>query len=150
MIYIFKRLYYKEQIPLVFGYGNAVIVTGSMEPTIRIGDIIIIHSQNEYEINDIVTYHGTNNPVTHRINEITQTGYITRGDANNASDGDIEKSRIIGKVILTVPGAGNVILFFQQPLGMMLLIIGLFAMIELPRVIKKLYLNYKENKNEKN
>lgn len=131
---IIKKVALNEQLPMVLGFGTAVILTGSMEPTIIPGDIVIIHNQEEYEIGDIVTYQ-SNSTVTHRIVEKTSDGYITQGDANNTSDGEIEQSRIIGKVLMIIPKAGNVILFFQSQLGMVVLIISLFAMIEVPRLI---------------
>ena len=145
-INIFKRVVSKEQLPLVFGYGSALIVTGSMEPAIMPGDMVVIHEQDDYEPGDIVTYHGNNSPITHRILERTPNGYITQGDANNKDDGEIEKSRIVGRVVRTIPGVGNVILFFQSPPGILILVAGLFVIIELPRLIEKIRSNYKENK----
>ena len=139
---IFKRLVLKEQIPLVLGYGNAVIITGSMEPEIMHGDMVIVHKQKDYEIMDIVAYQGNSRPVTHRIVGKTANGYITQGDVNNIDDGEIEHSRIIGKVIKTIPRVGSTILFLQSPLGILILIIGLFVVIEAPRLIEKIRSNH--------
>ena len=148
LISIFKRVALKEQIPLVMGYGNAIIITGSMEPSINIMDVIIIHKQTDYEPGDIVTYR-SNIPITHRILEKTSDGYITQGDANNTQDPEVNKNQIIGKVIKIVPKAGNVILFFQKPFGMLILILCLFAMIEAPRLIDKIRKSDHINKNAK-
>jgi len=133
----FKRIVLKEQVSLTLGFGTAVIISGSMEPSIRVGDMVIIHQQKDYDIKDIVTYQGNNDPITHRVVEKTAGGYVTQGDANNTGDGEIARGRIIGKVIQIIPGAGNVILFFQNPLGVLILILGLFAIIEVPRWIGK-------------
>jgi len=137
LINIFKRVILKEQLPLVFGYGSAVIVTGSMEPAVSPGDMVIVHKQSAYEPGDIVTYQGNNNPITHRVMEKTAGGYITGGDANNTDDGEIAESRIIGKVVRIIPKAGTVIWFMQSPLGMLIMIAGLFLVIEAPGLIKK-------------
>jgi len=136
LVNIFKRVILKEQLPIVFGYGSAIIVTGSMEPVIMPGDLVIIRKQNDYKPDDIVTYRGNNNPITHRILIKTPDGYITGGDANNTDDGEINKSRIIGKVVKIIPDTGNIIIL-QSPFGMLVLIAGLFLMIEAPKFIGK-------------
>ena len=138
LIGIFKRVVLKEQIPVVLGFGSAVIVTGSMEPSVRIGDMIVIHRQNDYQVGDIVTYQ-LNSPITHRIVEKMPDGYITQGDANNACDPKIEGELIIGKVVLIIPKVGNLTLFFQEPLGMLVLIFGLFAVMESPAIVRKIH-----------
>ena len=132
---IFKRLVLKEQMPLVLGLGTAVIITGSMEPAILPGDIVVIKEQSDYIVGDIVTYRGNSRPITHRIIEKTQGMFITQGDANNTDDGKIEQSRIIGQVIIVVPKVGHVILFFQSPLGILILMVGLFVIIEVSRFL---------------
>ena len=149
LINIFKRVVLKEQIPLVMGYGSAVIITGSMEPVIMPGDLVIVHEQGDYEIDDIVTYQGSNHPITHRIVEKTLGGYVTQGEANNADDGEIEQCRIIGKVVKIIPRTGNVILFFQSPPGILILILSMFAMIEAPRLVEKVRKIFQANKGGK-
>ena len=134
---IFKRALLKEQIPLVFGFGNAIIVSGSMEPAIAVGDLIVIRKQKTYETGDVVTFEQTGY-ITHRIVEKTENGYVTQGDANNARDAEITLSQISGKVVVTVPKIGKAIRFFQGPFGCLILILGLAAMIEAPVLIRKL------------
>jgi len=143
-ISIFKRVVLKEPLPLVMGFGNAVIISGSMEPNINIGDMVIVRRQNDYEVGDIVAYR-SNTPITHRIVEKTPGGYHTQGDANNAPDPEIEKSRVIGKVVAVIPKIGNVIFFLQEPLGTVLLIFVLFVMIEAPAFLRKRRDHSREN-----
>ncbi|MBR3697841.1 MAG: hypothetical protein IKM97_06300 [Clostridia bacterium] len=48
--------------------GILIVVTGSMEPSINIKEMIVIKEQKDYKIGDIVTYKDNNNNfVTHRI-----------------------------------------------------------------------------------
>jgi len=138
IVSIVKRITTDEKIPLALGFGNAVILTGSMKPEINEGDFIIIHKQKSYEVNDVVTYRTANTPVTHRIVEKTPDGYVTQGDANNAADGEIAAERVIGKVVVTVPKAGNAILFFQRPEGMLLLFALLFAISQAPKLFRSI------------
>ena len=133
-----KRLVTKEKIPLVMGFGNAVVITGSMKPAINEGDVIIIRKQDAYAVQDIVAYRTANTPVTHRIVEATDSGYITQGDANNARDKEIAQSSVIGKVVKIIPKAGNAILFFQKPMGMLILLAGLFALAQAPALLRSI------------
>jgi len=136
IISIIQRVVSDEQIPLIMGYGNAVIITGSMEPAISPGDIVVIHKQDDYEVGDIVTYM-SNSAITHRIVEKTADGYVTQGDANNARDPEIEKSRIVGKVTTVIPQVGDILLFLQNPLHLLIVILLIFAVFEIPRLFRK-------------
>ena len=69
-----------------FGYRLFQVQTGSMEPKIKINDLIIIKEKRNYKKNDIVTYKDENNNyVTHRIVKITKKEVIAKGDANNTT-----------------------------------------------------------------
>jgi len=132
---IFRKFVLKEQIPLVLGFGNAVVLTGSMAPVINAGDMVIIQRQPFYRVGDIVAY-SASTPVTHRIIETTGAGYITQGDANNTEDSEITREAVIGRVVTTIPMIGHIILFFQQPIGTLVLVTTLFALLEVSRLRK--------------
>lgn len=122
----------------VFGFSAAVVLSGSMSGTIEVNDMVITHSQKEYEIGDIVMYQGEASTVTHRITDINSDGYVTKGDANNTTDGEpVQKRAVIGRVILIIPKIGNAVLFFQSPAGMLFLLIILILMIEIPSLMKR-------------
>lgn len=136
VINIVQTAILKQEMPLLFGYGRAVVITGSMEPAIKPCDIVIIHEQENYQVGDIVIYKA-HSYITHRIVAKTDDGYITQGDANNVDDGEILKSQVVGKVIRIIPQVGKVIDFFKTPLGMLILIGGLFLLIKLPYYLTK-------------
>lgn len=132
-VHIVRRVVFKEQMPLVGGFGSAVVVSGSMEPTISVQDVIVTRRQDTYQVGDIVTFK-SNSCITHRIVEKTVGGYITQGDANNTPDGAIDSNQVIGKVVRVVPQAGKVIFFLQTPLGMLMLMLGLCVTVEVPHL----------------
>lgn len=137
LVNIFQRVVLGQDMPMLFGYGRAIVVTGSMEPAIHPGDMVILRAQDDYETGDIVTYRA-NSYITHRVIEKTENGYITQGDANNTPDDEILKSRIVGQVVLAIPRIGYAVDFLKSPVGILLLMVGLFLMIELPGVAEKL------------
>lgn len=75
------------------------VATGSMEPTLKVNDIILVKKSEEYKINDIITYKENNKYITHRLIRKEDKGYITKGDNNQTEDKEIREERIIGKVI---------------------------------------------------
>lgn len=77
------------------------IQSGSMEPTIMVGEAVVIQKQKSYEQGEIITYMVENQYlVTHRIQEKKEEGYITKGDHNNQIDEVfVRLEDIQGKVI---------------------------------------------------
>ncbi len=128
-------------------YKSYVVQSGSMEPSIRVGDVIIIHAQQRYEKTDVITFKDAQkHTVTHRIlekKEITPPLYLTKGDANQAVDTEeIAHQSIIGKVILVIPKIGYLIQFVRTPWGLILTII-VPAVLLLSDEIKSLYKSIK-------
>lgn len=131
---IFSSKILKKDLVSIFGYSNLKIISGSMEPKIQIGDMIIIKKSNTYEVNDIVTYREEDYFVTHRIVEIDENGITTKGDNNNKVDNDtITNEDIVGKVVLIIPGLGNIISTFNNPLVLVIIfIVGVVVVTLIP------------------
>ena len=128
-----------DQCPTVLGFGTAVVITGSMKPEINENDLIVIHEEDSYEVDDIITYRGNTTPVTHRViekgsDEIGEY-YVTQGDANNTSDGKIYSERVVGKVVLVLDGVGDVQMFLSTPAGFMLLTLSMLFLAFLPEML---------------
>ena len=108
--------------PELFGWSRAVILSGSMEPSMSIGDLVIVHREKEYRVGDIVVFDSGGLSVTHRILEKAQEGFVTKGDANNVPDKELlSGNHIIGRVAVVIPMVGKAVLFLKNPAGMMLI-----------------------------
>lgn len=111
------------------GYNSYLVQSGSMEPNILIGDVVITHKQKAYHLADAITFNSpeANRIVTHRIVEVKDelgTQFVTKGDANREEDeAQITNQNIIGKVIFTIPKLGFLINFSQSTLGLIILIL---------------------------
>ena len=106
-----------DAVPMPFGIGLAVVLSGSMEPEISVGDLLIIYESKNYEVGDVVVYQSGRIAVTHRIVSISGDEVITRGDANNAEDEPITLERIKGKVVMIIPCVGYLVNIIKTPLG---------------------------------
>lgn len=125
--------------PSVFGWSSAVIASGSMEPALQVGDLILIHAQQTYAPGDIITFRSGGSLVTHRIVGQTALGFITQGDANNAADAEpVWPEAVEGRVAGRIPGAGRVIAALRTPLGMTLLVLLGLVLLELPPMLQKI------------
>lgn len=101
--YLLIGIYVFFSIPVLFGYKPLIVVSGSMEPNYKIGSILYYKkvSMNDIKENDVITF-GTKNDsnVTHRVFELTDEGFITKGDANLSPDSEIVTFDMVkGKVL---------------------------------------------------
>lgn len=124
-----------NSLPMPFGYGVAVVLTGSMEPALSANDLIIVQAKDAYELRDIVVYQSNSSLIVHRIVETDGETIITRGDANNAADAPIRAEYIKGKVIGHIPGFGAVIKLLKEPV--VVIGIGGVALFLLERSYRK-------------
>lgn len=117
-------------IPIPGNIAVKIVQSGSMEPAIKTGSIIIIKPQESYSIGDIITFgkeSATKIPTTHRIvADIISEGqirYETKGDANEERDaGSIPKDEVVGKVLFSIPYIGYLLDLAKKPWGFVLLI----------------------------
>lgn len=137
-IIIILAIYYFVQIKVfnkpyanIFGYTFFEVATGSMEPIIDVGDVIIVKITNEVNENDIIVCNKDNAFITHRLIKIEEDNFITKGDANNTEDEPMQKSDLVGKVINIIPDFSlwRKIIFTPQ------VIIPIFIMLILLRII---------------
>jgi signal peptidase len=114
-------------LKVVEGYNFYVVMSGSMEPSIKAGSIVGVREKDTYEKGDVITVMVDNNPnntYTHRIIEEKEDSYVTKGDANNTNDADPAfKDSVLGSVFVHVPLIGYVINFAKQPAGFILMVV---------------------------
>lgn len=104
-------------------FGNFVVLTGSMEPSISPGDYITVVKTdvNKLEVGDVITYKFNGATVTHKIVEIGNDTVTTQGTANNVADDPIDKSNIVGKYLFKIPKVGYVMSFLSSTAGLILI-----------------------------
>ncbi len=138
------------------------IVSGSMEPNIRVYDVIIDYKVNKPEdlkIGDVITFRSTSSIskdliVTHRIIDTKivngKVEYVTKGDYNSSADSDTAKfDHIIGKVILKLPQLGRIQFFLATKMGWFIVVLLPAMCVIIYDIIKLLKLLSLKNTNSK-
>ena len=121
-----------NNLPMPFGYGAAVVLSGSMEPAFSKGDLIIVKETDEFDLNDIVVFESENSLVVHRVVGMGKDEVVTKGDANNTEDEPITRADVLGKVIFHIPYLGTVISFLKTPVGTIILVGLAILLVEIP------------------
>lgn len=109
-----------------FGYSMFEVQTGSMAEAINPGDWIVVKLGSKVKIKDVVTYELEGQFITHRIIEVYDKSYVTKGDANSSKDKPISHDQIIGKVVSVLANLGLVRKILFNPAVLISLIITLF------------------------
>mgnify|MGYP000944182628 CR=1 FL=1 len=88
----------------ILGFIPLKVLSGSMEPDIKTGDLIIVKVEIYNQNGDI--------------------SFKTKGDANNAEDEDLVMGDdLVGKYIFRIPAFGYLTDLIRQPLGFVLLFV---------------------------
>lgn len=112
---LYQQYFNQDEFTGFFGIGNAIVVSDSMHPTLKVNDFIVYQKVNTADLSpeDIIVYqkdYGTG-PIliVHRLKSITDGYVVTQGDNNAVEDEPFKTSDIVGKMVLRVPKMGYVI-----------------------------------------
>lgn len=138
--------------PSVFGVAPLAVTSGSMEgdepDSFGEGSLIFVRllsdeEKQTLEEGDIVTFRASGSYVTHRIVSLNfdgeaLTSVVTRGDANDATDGAIPLENIVGICTASAAGLGGFTMFLQTPGGILVFVgvpVLLFIIYDVTRII---------------
>lgn len=134
----------------LFGFRIYRVISGSMQPALQIGDVIIVKKSNNYSERDIITYSNGLTTITHRIIAINNDEVITKGDANEVDDKPINKEQIIGKFFFRISNFSLFSVILSKNviyLIMIFLLVLIFLLVIGDRIIKNL--RYQSNNVKK-
>ena len=115
-------------LPTVVGLRGFTVMSGSMEPAISTGDIVVNRQivATAAKTGDVVTFsdpEGSGKLITHRVTSITPDGrqlrFITKGDANSGVERwSIPTGDRIGRVVYKLPQLGFYFAWTRKPFGL--------------------------------
>lgn len=119
--------------PSVFGYSIYRVSSGSMEPELMVGDIILdkeVENPQELKVGDVITFYSKDYGdliVTHKIIKAPyeENGKLmlqTKGVANDVADNPISLDNVKGIMICKVDYLDKVYNIFLSPWGLLILI----------------------------
>jgi len=111
-----------------FGWSVDAVFSGSMEPQIKVGSVIITRpvEPETIKVRDVITFNSPHRdiPITHRVVAVEHNPdlyFMTKGDANEDADPiTVSAQDVVGKVSLHLPYFGYISQFIKTPLGFLL------------------------------
>ncbi len=131
----------------LLGYQVYTVISGSMEPTYSVGDLLYVKRVDADSIRagDPITFILNENLVvaTHRVVQVDAENqrFYTKGDANEIADSEpVHFNNVIGIPQFSIPKLGYVSNFVQNPPGMYITLAvgaGLILLVFLPDILKR-------------
>ena len=158
---IIKGLVNPGKVPSVGGYSPLIVLTDSMYPDIKSGDLIFVKTLDakDVKVGDVIAFFdpdGSGTSVlTHRVTEITKNdkgedAWRTKGDANNTYDPTPAPfDNLVGIYKGKINGAGRVAMFLQSTPGLIVCIaIPLVLLVAFELIRRKKYEKAKNKDTE--
>ncbi len=149
--------------PTFFGYSVFRVASGSMEPELKVGDVILsktVSDPMDIQVGDVVTYKGsgmmTGSLITHEVivaptHEDGRLMLQTKGIANDIPDEPIEADRVVSVMICKLTFLNAFYSFFFSSGGLLTIIaLVLFIFIDELIVFVKTAMGHKSPKESKN
>ena len=135
VILIYQSVNNTSKTPNLFGKKAFVIVSGSMIPTINVGDIVIVNDTNNVKIGDVIAFRRESSVIVHRIvKEMNINGelmYQTKGDNNNIEDKELVKINTIEGVFWSkIPVVGKLLMWLYNNLAVVVVILIIFLIVK--------------------
>lgn len=120
-------------LPTLFGCRSLVVMSGSMEPAISTGSVVVVERipAAEIAVGDIVSFHSpeTGKILTHRVQGLAAGEEAieveTRGDANTGTESwAIEPTGTVGRLVFEIPYLGYLLAPLQGTTARLLLVVG--------------------------
>lgn len=155
----------EDVVPSVFGYKPFIVLSGSMETEIHVGDLIFTKEVNpeNLKLEDVIAFRDAEGTVTtHRIIDIVEkenvTYFVTKGDNNESQDKNlVEFKDVEGLYIGRIPGVGSLLNSLSQPTTIIIVILGVTVIFGIAFMItskkerleeEKEFLEFKKMKEE--
>lgn len=116
IVVFFFAVFFMSNFAVVSFLGTsqflAVVASGSMEPALSKGDLVVLSANSVIHKDDIIVFEKNGETIIHRVVEATPSGFRTKGDKNPYTDSyAVRPADIVGKAVLVIPKAGSLNIF---------------------------------------
>ena len=132
-----STLLLRDSMPMPFGYGVSVVLSGSMEPALSVDDLIIVHKESDYAVDDMIVFCDGSSTTVHRLIAVDGDTLTTRGDANDTNDKPIRLQDVKGKVVKNLKGVGKIVSAVRSPIGVVVTLVLAVALFEAPHYMRQ-------------
>lgn len=122
----------------LFKYQPAIILSGSMEPTLSIDDLVFTKKTSKIKKGDIISFYDKNGTmIMHRVVEVKGNDITTKGDANNTLDKPIKRSDVVGVYTGKIKYVGKIFKFIKSIWGLVICLLCIIIVFFFPSGKKK-------------
>ena len=121
-------------VPKFFGYDSFVIYSGSMEPTVKVGSLLVTKPvpAEDLQVGDVIVFRHSENPdttITHRIAGIREENgeriFTTKGDASSNPDPrEVRLRGRVGRMAYAIPYVGYLVDFIKTKEGALIFLVA--------------------------
>ncbi|MHB0915685.1 MAG: signal peptidase I [Thermoleophilia bacterium] len=143
-----------DSIPLVGDYEPMIVQSGSMEPGMAVGGIVLVDKRIapvDIEVGDVITFRTpqqqsqTLSYTTHRVTAVDYENdkrvFETKGDANEDVDSwVVPADSVLGQEVLSVPYLGYFVRYVKSPMGFMAVVV-FPALIVIAMELRKIFVD---------
>ena len=144
MALIVQAVVRPNETPAFLGYKMYVIISGSMQPELEVGDIVVVKkiNPNDLKKDDVISFRKGQTIITHRIVEVKNAEeklqFLTKGDNNNTNDKDLVSDKEIeGIVVNKIQKIGKIVLKLRDKTLIILIILIYYIFLMYDQSVQK-------------
>ena len=144
MALIVQAVVRPNETPAFLGYKMYVIISGSMQPELEVGDIVVVKkiNPNDLKKDDVISFRKGQTIITHRIVEVKKAEeklqFLTKGDNNNTNDKDLVSDKEIeGIVVNKIQKLGKIVLKLRDKTLIIVIILIYYIFLMYDQSVQK-------------
>ena len=144
MALIVQAVVRPNETPAFLGYKMYVIISGSMQPELEVGDIVVVKkiNPNDLKKDDVISFRKGQTIITHRIVEVKNAEeklqFLTKGDNNNTNDKDLVSDKEIeGIVVNKIQKLGKIVLKLRDKTLIIVIILIYYIFLMYDQSVQK-------------
>ena len=147
-------LFFNREDTFLFGFKPYVIDSGSMEPEFKKNSVVIVKqvAYDSVQVGDVIAFKARqigNRPAFHRVIEITDEGFTTKGDNVPIQDSQVvDEASFLGRKVWSTNATASIIPLLSTPRGIIYIIVFPILAIILLVILVKVIRNIWKNKSQ--